>query len=56
MGLDYLSHIKTREETTNLEEGLLDAQLFVVRITNSHFEDIIHFLMTRTTLEGYTNQ
>ena len=29
-------------------------QLFVVHIMDSHFEDIIHFLTTGTTLEGYT--
>ena len=34
-------------------EGLPDMQLFAVRITDGHFEDSIHFLMTRTVLEGY---
>lgn len=55
-GLDHLLRIKTREEPTNLEEGLLDAQLFVVCITDGHFEDIIHFLTTGIALEGYSVQ
>jgi len=49
-----ICRIETREEPTNLE-GLPDVQLFAVCIVDSHFEDIIHFLMTRTTLEGYTS-
>lgn len=48
-----MSRIKTGEEPSNLEEGLPDAHLFVVRIAGRHFEDIIHFLITRTTPEGY---
>lgn len=28
---------------------------FVVCIAESHFQDIIHFLTTRTTLKGYTS-
>ena len=43
---DHLSHIKTGEEPTNLEEGFPDAHLFVVCIANGHFQDIIHFLTT----------
>eukprot|EP00253_Pinus_taeda_P022982 PITA_22982 len=53
---NHLSHIKTGEEPTNLEEGFLDTQLFVVHIMDGHFEDIIHFLMIGTTPEGYTVQ
>jgi len=37
-------------------EGLLDAQLFAMRVANNHFADIIHFLTMGTTLEGYTSQ
>ena len=40
-GLDHLSSIETKEEPTNLEEGLPDAQLFTVRVGDEHFEDII---------------
>ena len=43
-------------DPTNLEEGLPDMQLFAVHITDSHFEDIIHFLRMGMDLEGYTNQ
>ena len=45
-GPNHLSHIETREEPTNSEEGFLDAQLFAIRVADSHFEDIIHFLTT----------
>jgi len=53
-GLDHLSFIETREEPTSLEEGLLDAQLFAVCIVDGHFEDIVHFLMTRTVLKEHS--
>eukprot|EP00253_Pinus_taeda_P004038 PITA_04038 len=49
---DHLSCIETGEDPTNLEEGLPDAQLFVVRVADKHFADIIHFLTTRMALEG----
>jgi len=55
-GLDHLSRIETGEEPTNLEEGLPDAQLFAVRVTDGHFEDIIHFLMIGTEPDGYIVQ
>jgi len=47
---DHLSQIETREVPTNLEEGLPDTQLYVMRIVDGHFEDIIHFLNTGTAL------
>lgn len=53
-GPDHLSRIKNGEEPTNLEEGLPNAQLYAVNVTNGHFEDIIHFLTTRTTPPGYS--
>jgi len=56
VGPDHLSHIKTREEPTNLKEGLPDAQLFVVHVADGHFEYITHFLMTGTAPTGYTVQ
>lgn len=49
---DHLSRIETGEEPTNLEEGLLDAQLFSVCVANNHFADIIHFLTIGTNPEG----
>jgi len=39
-----------------LEERLPNAQLFVVRIADNHFADIIHFLTMRIAPEGYTSQ
>jgi len=39
-----------------LEEGLPDAQLFAMRVTDGHFEDIIHFLTIGTIPKGYTIQ
>lgn len=56
VGIDHLLHLKMGEKPTNLEEGLLDMQLFLVHIMDTHFEDIIHFLMTVPTLEGYKSQ
>jgi len=47
-GPDHLSQIEMGEEPTNLEEGLPDAQLFIVHIADRHFEDIIHFLTMGT--------
>lgn len=41
---NHLLQIETGEEPTNLEEGLLDTQLFAVHIMDGRFEDIIHFL------------
>jgi len=52
----HLSRIKIGEEPTNLEEGLPDAQLFVVCIADSRFEDIIHFLTTGTMPKEYSVQ
>ena len=43
-GPDHLSRIETGEEPTSLEEGMPNAQLFVVHVTDDHFSDIIQFL------------
>ena len=53
---DHILRIEIGEEPTNLEEGLPNAQLFVVYVADGHFEDIIHFLPTRIALEGYIVQ
>lgn len=45
-GLDHLSHIENGEESTSLEDGLPDAQLFAIKVFDDHFADIIHFLTT----------
>ena len=55
-GPNQLSRIENGDEPTNLEEVLPDAQLFVVRIANDHFADIIQFLSTGTAPEMYTAQ
>ena len=55
-GPDHLSQIDTCEEPTNLEEGLPDAQLFLVYVTDGHFEDIIIFLTIGTAPKEYTIQ
>ena len=51
-----LLQIEMGEEPTNLEERFPGAQLFAVCEADNHFVDIIHFLSTRTALEGYTSQ
>ena len=56
VGLDHLSQIEIGEEPTNLKEWLPDAQIFVVRVMESRFEDIIYFVMIGSALEGYTSQ
>lgn len=54
--LDHLSRIKIGEEPSSLEDGLPDAQVFAVCITDNYFTNIIQLLMTRTSLKGYTTQ
>ena len=56
VGPNHLSRIETGEEPTNLEDKLLDAQLFVMCVADNHFADIIHFLTKGMALEGYTSQ
>lgn len=48
---DHPLRIEAREEPTNLEEGLPDAQLFTVHIMDNNFSDIIQFLTTGTAPE-----
>ena len=55
-GPDHLLRIEIGEETNSLEEGLPDTHLFVVRVADGHFEDIIHFLKMGTTLKEYSVQ
>jgi len=56
VGLDHLSRIENNEEPTNIDEGLPDTQLFVVRVVDEHFADIIYFLFAGVAPEGYTTQ
>jgi len=55
-GPDHFLRIEIGEEPTNLEEGLADAQLFMVHIVNNYFVDIIHFLTTGIAPKGYTSK
>jgi len=55
-GQDHLSRIEMSEEPMNLDEGLLDAQLFAFCVADEHFKDIIHFLATGTTPKEYLVQ
>ena len=49
--LDHLSRIENGEEPTNIDDGLLDAQLFWVDIADDHYASIIQFLSTGVSLE-----
>jgi len=44
VGLNHLSRLEIGEEPTNLDENLLDLQLFSVSREDSYFEDVIEFL------------
>lgn len=55
-GLDHLSMLETGEEPTNVEDNLLDAQLFAIKIVDDNFADIIQFLTTGMTPLEYTTQ
>lgn len=56
VGPDHLSWIENDAKPINIEEGLPDAQLYAVHVADGHFEDIIHFLTTRTTPLEYSIQ
>ena len=45
-GLDCLSRLESGEEPGNLDDSLPDKQLFVVKIFDDNYRDIIHFLTT----------
>jgi hypothetical protein len=45
-GLDHLSHILSYEDTGNLDDKLPDAQIFVVKMVDDYFSDILQFLST----------
>ena len=50
---DHLLRLETWEEMTNLEDALLDAKLFAVKMVKDYYEDIIHFLTTRKAQDDY---
>jgi len=45
-----------REEPTNLEDDLLYAHLFIVKLIPSKFEKITHFLHTKKAPNEITNK
>ena len=49
--LDHLSRIQTGKEPTNIEDGILNAQLFLVHMEYGHYSPIIQFLATGVALE-----
>jgi len=48
---DHLSRIDSREEPSNLEDNLLDAQLFSIQIIDEYFQDIAQYLSTGIPLQ-----
>ena len=54
VGPDHLSCTETGEEPANIDDGLMDAQLFRVDIADDHNASIIQFLETRVVLEEMT--
>ena len=46
---DHLSHVVNGEEPTNIDDGLPDAQLFWVDVTDDLYAPIIQFLSTGVT-------
>ena len=53
VGPDHLSWLVTREDPTNLDDNLLNAQLSIVKMVNEYYQYIIHFMTTRNTPDGY---
>jgi hypothetical protein len=53
-GLDHLSRLEHGEETTSLEDTLLDAQLLSIRNIDDHFMEIVQFLSTGMAPSEYT--
>ena len=45
-GPNHLSHVENGEEPTNIDDGLPDAQLLPIAITDDHYASIIQFLAT----------
>jgi hypothetical protein len=45
-GPDHLLHILSGEEVGNLDDSLPDAQLFLVKMVDDYFTDIVQFLST----------
>jgi hypothetical protein len=50
-GPDHLSRIMNGEELTNIRDKFPDARLFLVKVADEYFVDIIQYLSTRTTTQ-----
>jgi hypothetical protein len=53
-GPNHLSRLEHREESTSLEDALLDAHLLAIRNIDDHFTEIVKFLSTGMALSEYT--
>jgi hypothetical protein len=53
--LDHLSHIQTREASTNLDDEILDVQLFLVEVVPRELAEIEKFLITIQAPTKYTH-
>jgi hypothetical protein len=49
-GPDHLSHILSGEDAGNLDDSLLDSQLFVFKMVDKYFTNIVQFLSTGMAL------
>ena len=54
VGPDHLSRIETSEESTNIEEGFPDGQLFKFDMEDDYYAQIIQFLVMRTAPEEFS--
>ena len=54
IGPNHLSRIETEEEPINIEDNLLDAQLFTIIVADDHFIDIIQFMAIGMAPTDYT--
>lgn len=53
-GLDHFSRLESGVEGGSLDDALLDAQLFSIRIEDDKFGDIVQFISIGTTHVEYT--
>ena len=56
VGHDHLSHIKSGEEPTILEDNLSNTQLFSIDVIDKEFDAIIHLLNIGYAPEGYSTR
>ena len=43
---DHMSRIETGEESSNIEDGIPNVQLFKIGMVDDHYEKIVHFFTT----------